>query len=352
MEKSNRDPDKIWIELQHECEAMADYAFARGFEVPAELMKLLEKYTEISKKKAVSGDTEVEGVVLNTPASEKGSDRVRAKQLTYLHNRLAAIVAPATPRTILLMALEVEKGSPFLFLGRVPFIRRMMLAAVIALAGLIGISLSPEIDNKHIVQSIFENEGLSLLLVQMLFLCSAALGAAFTALFKANQYLVQGTFDPKYETSYWVRFVVGLISGIILTQLIPLGGIEGAIAADPMVGGDKGNPSIAGMIKITMALLGGFSANLVYNILNRLVETIQGFMNPPLPPDVLEAQIKNTYDAQKIDYRSGLITNAVSLQQKLMAPENQSSEKIQAAMNDYVKSLTSPGEPVPDGQDS
>ena len=53
------------------------------------------------------------------------------------------------------------------------------------------------------------------LLYNLLFLIAAAgLGASFQALFQANRYVVAGTFDPKYESSYWIRFVLGLIAGL------------------------------------------------------------------------------------------------------------------------------------------
>ena len=127
------------------------------------------------------------------------------------------------------MREELQRGGFFLIFGRVPFIRYMMALAILAMISLITISMSKEINNATIVMSIFENSGTSLLRVQLLFLSAAALGASFSALFQANQYIVKGTFDPKYEASYWVRFVVGLIAGIIMTQVIPTAGLENAI---------------------------------------------------------------------------------------------------------------------------
>jgi hypothetical protein len=38
---------------------------------------------------------------------------------------------------------------------------------------------------------------------------TAGLGACFAALFLANRYIAEGTFDPKYESSYWIRFILG-----------------------------------------------------------------------------------------------------------------------------------------------
>ena len=42
------------------------------------------------------------------------------------------------------------------------------------------------------------------------------------ALFEANKYVVASTFDPKYESSYWIRFVLGLIAGLLLSKFVSL----------------------------------------------------------------------------------------------------------------------------------
>lgn len=351
--KKQKLADSIWTQLLDECKAMSNYAFSQGMQVPPNLMKLLESYTRHSEEKEV--DSMSEG---KPPFSPEESAK-RAQQLTFLHNKLSSIISPAKPGTVLLMEQEVAKKSPFLFLGRVPFIRRMMFTAIFSLLALIVISMSSNINNKAIVLSIFENSGESLLLVQMLFLAAAALGASFTALFTANKYIVEGTFDPKYETSYWIRFVVGLISGIVLTQLIPLGGLETAIEQSPIVKGDgasatTGSPpgSMAGMIKITLALLGGFSANLVYSILNRLVETIRSFIEPKAAVKVgdIENGIKNTYEADKLQQKASVLNDTLNLQKQLLSPDNQNPEKIQALLHEHIQKVTNSESNVPHSQ--
>lgn len=65
-------------------------------------------------------------------------------------------------------------------------------------------------------------------------------------------------FDPKYEPSYWIRLLVGIMAGLILASLIPV---------DPDALNGLGHP--------TLSLLGGFSASLVYRILNLLVSFVE-----------------------------------------------------------------------------
>ncbi|MCK5188497.1 MAG: hypothetical protein KAR12_00400 [Methylococcales bacterium] len=344
----------VWQTAMAECDAMVDHAFASGTEIPPELMVLLY---DISCHEA---DTVNEN---GSSAESKNNDQptIKAQQLTLLHNKLAAIVAPASPRTLLLMREEAQRGGIFLVFGRVPFIRYMMAVAIIALISLITISMSKEINNATIVLSIFENSGTSLLRVQLLFISAAALGASFSALFQANQYIVQGTFDPKYEASYWVKFVVGLIAGIILTQVIPTTGLEYAIESSPVASTqsqsianndtvktsgltETNQEDIRGMIKITLALLGGFSASLVYLILNRLVETIKFFIEPTLKSkqNAVEAGLKNTFDVDKLITKTELINEVMVLQQQLSAKGNTDPVKIQQLLNEYMQKIMKP----------
>ena len=58
------------------------------------------------------------------------------------------------------------------------------------------------------------------------------------------------------------------------------------------------NENMTSMIKITLALIGGFSASLVYPILNRIVETIKFFIEPALSSKqaALKASLKNNFE--------------------------------------------------------
>jgi len=85
----------------------------------------------------------------------------------------------------------------------------------------------------------------------------AALGAAFFSLFNAHEYVKNRTFDPKYNSVYLIRFVLGVIAGLILGNLGTL---------------FKDNAMFARLGPGVIALLGGFSAEAVNQILQRLVE--------------------------------------------------------------------------------
>ena len=302
----------LWMNLEKECQAMALHAFAKGLEVPAGVMKSLSEHTQVDKYER------------------------KIESLAKVHAKLAQVVAPSKPETITLMAQERARKPLFLFLGSVPLIRRMMMVAIVSLVVLIGLSLSPYIDNTNMEASMFDMEGLQLLYVQSILLSSAAIGASFAVLFKANSYVTVAIYDPKYESSYWVRFVVGLISGIILTQLIPININAVADAAEKSVGTEGSGMSLAA-IRITMALVGGFSANLVYTILDRIVETVQSFISPLVQedPQVMKDSLINQFEREKLQFVNELSQELSRIQQQLFVDaEELNQKKVQILLAD------------------
>jgi hypothetical protein len=103
---------------------------------------------------------------------------------------------------------------------------------------------------------------------------AAAMGGCFHALFIAHTYIGRGTYDPRFESSYWMRIGLGIIAGLVLSQMIPIGPELDSVS------GEATQASAASVFsKPLLALLGGFSATLVYTILQRLVETVESLFN-------------------------------------------------------------------------
>jgi hypothetical protein len=176
-----------------------------------------------------------------------------------------------------------------------------MLAALIFLAGVIFIGLSPYINTNSV--SIFTSSGFPLLVNLMFRLAAAGVGASFAALLQANKYISRGTYDPKFESSYWIKFVVGLIAGIILSELIPLGP----------------NNSLGELAKPTLAMLGGFSANVVYKILNKLIESVESLVSGNAADELANKQtaLQQKYSEQLNQNKIKIASNLVSFQKEL-----------------------------------
>jgi hypothetical protein len=180
----------------------------------------------------------------------------RLDELARAHAALARLITPATPRGILLLNRGRQHGR-FRQLGPVRLIRQMLLVVILLLAGFVVLSTSKYINDTS--GDVFRDSGISLLLNELFYLCAGGLGAAFYALFTAYQFIAEGTYDTTYESSYWIRFILGLIAGVLLPSLIPIssGNTQGSVT------------------RPLLALLGGFSAAVLYRILSRLVQTVE-----------------------------------------------------------------------------
>ncbi len=305
----NHEQQKVSLkeQLVLECTAMAKHAFASGLQVPGKVLRVLDAFT-------VTG---------GSPPGEPGGGSSDSLPLNQAHERLVKIVEPAKPRTILLMDNEAGQPGLLKFLGVVPFIRRMMLAAIVCLILFIAISLSPEINNQPHSWDMFQSSGWALLLKELFLLSAAGLGASFTALFKANRYIVEGTFDPKYESSYWIRFSLGFIAGMILATLIP---IEESVSAD------FGKP--------LLAMLGGFSADLVYRIISRIIETLEALFrgDTRVMAQAQQEHAKARAAEEDIQNRARTASNIMKIQQEIspqMKPE-EIKEKMGKLLADTV----------------
>jgi hypothetical protein len=300
IEPVRHDPVREQVLLA--CQAMAKYAFAAGLKVPSDLS---EKLARVSPQKTLDGATEK-----GAAADPKTPPEDNVRQLTKIHNRLAELVSPATPKTILLLATEEAKGGFWLFLGAVPLIRRLLAVATVSMIGFVMVSLSEQVDGQGF--DLLANSGVALLLSELFLLSAASIGASFANLFEAQRYVKDGTFDPKYESSYWVRYVLGLMAGTILALLIPI---------EAMAGGaeDGGGGIVEQLGKPILALLGGFAASAVYRILNRIVAALESLVAGDAREAVAAQELtaKARLAEREIQGRMGLSAKLNALEQTL-----------------------------------
>ncbi|MBI9035509.1 MAG: hypothetical protein JEZ03_13665 [Bacteroidales bacterium] len=284
--------------LLEECYAMVKYLSAEGKQIPLNVEELLDQ-KELDSKKTI-----------------------------VLHRNLATLVAPARPKTICLLYYESKKKGILSFLGPVGLIRRLMLTTFLSLGAFILLSLSPEINNESIIKGTLEDSGLELLLNLLYLLSAAALGGCFSNLFQAHKYILNGTYDPKYECSYWIRFVMGLVAGLMLAVIIPVtANLESATEQS------------VGMITIPLlAMLGGFSASLVYRILNRLVFAVESLITGS-ESDQNERKIvdlQKSHEREKSLNHQAYIMNLQGIQ--TLVNQNQKTEVVNKKISEMIGS--------------
>ena len=353
-----------------ECLAMTRYALATGRSVPVGLAQTLEAVTLGRDQRAAESVTE------GAAKSAKIHDAVRARQdrpspsprmrqLLMAHERLSQIVAPATPQGILLLSEQSERSSVWGFLGPVPLIRRMMLAALLSLALFLGIGLFSFVDAQS--ADIFNSHGLALFLNEVFLLAAAGLGASFAALFQANRFIVEASYDSKHEPSYWIRFSLGVIAGVILAELIPIGSL--ANAAEPSAeaaaavgqgaagyaAGAKGSalPTVGDIARPTLAMLGGFSSAVVHRILDRGVSAIDSLFRGETREVVAaeEQAARARLAEQSVQSKMETLARLVALQQQISDGVEAGVLKRSVAeiLNDYLGTALAASAEVTEG---
>lgn len=277
--------DTLDAQLRNECDAMARFALRHGLPVAPE--SIAELARAIAQDPAASADSDVRHT------------------LATLHGKLAAAIAPATPHAVLLLDSHYRGAHPLAWLGPVPLIRLLSIAAIAFLVAVIATGLSPDVSAKNIEQGFLTASGTSLLWNTLFLIFCAGLGASFAALFQAHRYIAEATYDPRYDASYGARLILGVIAGLILVEMLPRDLFES--------GGMRsfGKPALA--------MLGGFSATAVHRLLQRLVDTLDALVKGD-PASGITA-MRNAERAQTAQTRaqmqSELAASLVELQQAL-----------------------------------
>ncbi len=246
--KDNGNPLDVYLFLQ--AEVMAGYAFSQGKIVPDNVVNTLASARRSLSKNAASGE------------------QIDTAALTRTHAALSALVAPARPGTLLLIERFRNQSKRGAWLGAVPLLRRLIILSVIMLVGLISVSLSPNINYQELELGMFGHSGLELLLNLLLLLFASGLGATFSGLYTTINAVNSMQYDEIEAVSFFVRFTMGLITGLFIAELIPMD-------MDPSAGGGGASGAIG---KVTLAVLGGFSAHILYGILSKMVDSFQSMV--------------------------------------------------------------------------
>ena len=295
----------ILFQLLYHCELMYDYLTETGKEVPENISKdlssislevksILKEYNSKKKVGEINADIEFD---YHTKIAEKISGE--KGKLAKIFNELTLLIKPASPCTL---ENTIPTQKIFGWWGHkcIPFIRGLWWISFFFLVGyvIIGILNGSEFGlliNKNNIYS------------QLLLFFSGGLGACLYALNTSKSYILNRTFDDKYITHYYNRIVIGVITGFILANIINAS-IFNASDTDTLA---RITPSL-------LALLGGFSADAVIRILNRLVAMITTLVEGETK-DIIESReevIKNRFEAEKIRQNMNYI---IELKSKLDA---------------------------------
>jgi len=262
--------EEVWRQLDAETEAMARYALAAGIAIPPAIIQTIDHH--------------------------KGNPNDRVA-LSSAHNQLAKLVAPAKPGTI--RVLEDQKGGRFShYLGPISLVRQLVVVALVFLIGFVLLATLTPAGSESTTPTTVARGWSSLSVVTYLF-AAAGVGATFAALWRLNRYVDEGTYDRRYDSSYLIMIVLGLISGLVLAMVIPIDSVAGQKA----------------LSKPLLALLGGFSATAVHRILMRLVAAVESIVKGD-PTDEAKAKDQQVAADRNAD-RTGIASRLVTVERAL-----------------------------------
>lgn len=323
---------------------MVNYAQANGKSVPSHVLK------QLSDLQAIMHEAERD-------LADGSLDTVDPRSLNLaligsLHNDLAAVIAPASPATVLLMETNRKKGL-FGLLGPVPLVRRLNIITMLCLIAFLGLFFADEVDSYTINGDILSYEGLKFVYNELVIVAIAALGASFYALFEVYKYITKNSYDPKYDSIYWIRFVLGIVSGVILAQFIF---ISPEILGEENATIDAINKSqeLGGFMtyKPLLAFLGGFSARVVHKILNSMVEAIETFISgsardmvaareaaakTQMQDKINAIQQKNAENEAVERMKTTMKLMQIQQEQRNGASQDEIQDKLSDLMNDFMK---------------
>jgi hypothetical protein len=144
----------------------------------------------------------------------------RFVSLAVAHAGLARAIAPATPEAVLLMADERERHRLWSALGPVPLVRQMLGLALFSLVVLLAVSIDAAVNTENMAKSLLELSGLPLLMVEGFWSRPRLSAPVLPICREINTFISEGTYDPRFQSTYWTRWVMGVISGVILSQLV------------------------------------------------------------------------------------------------------------------------------------
>jgi hypothetical protein len=261
--------ERMWQRLARECEAMVQYAFSTGRVVPIAVMVRLDQAVSEPDGLAVAA-APAEPI---TDAAARGAPAIEMSRFVSLaeaHAGLARAIAPATPEAVLLMADERQRHPLWSAFGPLPLVRQMLGLALLSLVLLLAVSIDASVNTENMAKSLLELSGFPLLMVEAFVVSAASLGACFANLQRINTFISEGTYDPRFQSTYWTRWVMGVISGVILSQLV----YNSLLAPTAPESGASAAGAIAQPV---LALVGGYSVDFVHGVIRRAINTVGSF---------------------------------------------------------------------------
>mgnify|MGYP000577872842 CR=1 FL=1 len=205
----------------------------------------------------ITVNTEINALIQNSNVDD----------LINAHNLLCKNVAPATPKSIEYTRKMHHEGSSKSVFNKIPLSRNLMILAFVFLVLFIATVMSKDVNNQSLDKGILGSSGFPLLLNLGYLASVSGLGVLFYLLKDVSTSIKKGTLVPEDSISYMSQILLGIIAGLILSEILSL------YLKDPN--------EINLFNKSVLALVGGFSSDAIFSILQGLINKIKGIFIGP-----------------------------------------------------------------------
>ncbi|MFT5822205.1 MAG: hypothetical protein ACI8ZM_003461 [Crocinitomix sp.] len=286
----------------------------------------------LSKGKTVSPSVVVAMKEIDDLVNISDITAEQLKKASRYHNAMSKLIFPALPENVLYLDqqnIKYEQRKKGTFAPKFPFIRKLIIFGGIAVAGLIACGFSQQVSSHTVENNALTSYGSAFLLNLFFLSCAAAIGATFMLLSTIKPKFSNGTYHPDMDSGYWITIVLGVISGIIITEMVPLQstGSEDGILDD----------------RLLLALLSGFSSQLVYNILNKLINAVEslvtGGAEVTRANEIQQMKISNEFENAKTKVNIANKMNGLRRRLKDDPDSENAASNIDAAIDDVIEDL-------------
>lgn len=205
------------------------------------------------------------GITINTEVNTLIQDS-SVDDLINAHNLLCKNIAPATPKSIEYTKKLYQQGKEKTLFSKLPLVRNLIFLSLFFLAAFIITGLSPDVNNDSLDKGIMDNQGVPLLLNLGFLTAISGLGVLFYLLKSVSVAVKNGTLVPEDTIYYIALIVLGVIAGLISSEIISFY--------------QKDAQDINLFNKGLMALIGGFSSDAIFSILQGIIDRIKTIFIP------------------------------------------------------------------------
>lgn len=210
------------------------------------------------------------GILINTEVNPLIQDS-SVDDIILAYNLLCKNVAPATPESIEYTRKMNVDGKGKSIFNKIPLVRNLILLAIFFLITYVLFGLSKDVNNASLDKGVMENHGIPLLLNLGYLASIAGLGVLFHLLKSISTSVERSTLVPEEAVNYMAQIILGIISGLLISEVISF---------------YSTNPEDINLFnKSVLALIGGFSSDAIFTILEGLITRLKAVFVPASNPN-------------------------------------------------------------------